>query len=249
MAATATAYTAGQSAVDPQDSSLWICEVSHTSAALPTTFAQDRIAHPTYWLNTSATLFYLPLTGGTLTGNLGIQQPAGVGSLIIGSTNGSGNWVMALGDNSPRLGSNSGSNFVLYRYADDGVTILSTPITVDRSNGNIGLNNPVFAGASVTATDFYATHGYSLSVNGAFIGGDANVTYFIQDSAGWRWQYERANGTMHWIAGATNTLLFSIDGFGNVIAKGTITASGSPVVTEARIAELEARIAALEAKV
>ena len=66
-------------------------------------------------------------------------------------------------------GSNSGSNFVLYRYTDDGVTVLSTPITVDRSNGNIGLNNPVFASAGITATDFYATHGYSLPVIGAFI--------------------------------------------------------------------------------
>jgi hypothetical protein len=71
----------------------------------------------------------------------------------------------------------------------------------------------------------------------------------VQDAANWRWQYERASGTMHWIQGALNIPLFSIDGSGNVIAKGTITASGSPVVTEARIAELEARIAALEAKV
>ena len=91
--------------------------------------------------------------------------------------------------------------------------------------------------------------GYSVLATQGFFGGDATISYLIWDVAQWRLEYVRASGTLHYIAGGTNTNLFSIDGLGNVIAKGTITASGSPVVTEAKIAKLEARIAALEAKV
>lgn len=44
-----TAYTAGQKLVDGSTGTLYEVMVSHTSAASPTTFAQDRVAHPTFW--------------------------------------------------------------------------------------------------------------------------------------------------------------------------------------------------------
>lgn len=44
-----TAYTAGQKLVDGSTGTLYEVLVSHTSAAAPTTFAQDRVAHPTFW--------------------------------------------------------------------------------------------------------------------------------------------------------------------------------------------------------
>ena len=44
-----TEYTAGTTAIDMTDYSFWVCSVTHTSAGVPTTFAQDRAAHPTYW--------------------------------------------------------------------------------------------------------------------------------------------------------------------------------------------------------
>ena len=46
-----TQWNEGQIAIDIQTtpSSYWICNVSHTSAVSPTTFAADRAAHPTYW--------------------------------------------------------------------------------------------------------------------------------------------------------------------------------------------------------
>lgn len=47
--ANSTAYVAGERVVDDTDTTLWQVVVSHTSAAAPTTFAQDRIANPTYW--------------------------------------------------------------------------------------------------------------------------------------------------------------------------------------------------------
>lgn len=45
----ATAYAVGQSVVDVANSSVWQCNVAHTSAALGTTFAQDRTANPNFW--------------------------------------------------------------------------------------------------------------------------------------------------------------------------------------------------------
>lgn len=47
----ATHFDEGTVALDTLavPSSYWICNVSHTSANTPTTFAQDRAAHPTFW--------------------------------------------------------------------------------------------------------------------------------------------------------------------------------------------------------
>jgi hypothetical protein len=43
-------FVNGMTAIDITDNTYWICSVSHTSAPVPTTFSQDRIAHPTYWV-------------------------------------------------------------------------------------------------------------------------------------------------------------------------------------------------------
>jgi hypothetical protein len=44
-----TDFEAGITALDSVDSSFWVCCVNHTSAGVPTTFAQDRVANPTFW--------------------------------------------------------------------------------------------------------------------------------------------------------------------------------------------------------
>lgn len=44
------AYTAGDNVVDESSGVVYTAQVSHTSSALPTTFAQERAAHTTYWL-------------------------------------------------------------------------------------------------------------------------------------------------------------------------------------------------------
>lgn len=46
--AVSTAYAVGEIVIDPADGSLWICLVSHTSDDTDT-FAQARVANPTYW--------------------------------------------------------------------------------------------------------------------------------------------------------------------------------------------------------
>jgi hypothetical protein len=42
-------FKAGMTAIDTTDNTFWVCILDHTSAPVPTTFAQDRAAHPTYW--------------------------------------------------------------------------------------------------------------------------------------------------------------------------------------------------------
>jgi hypothetical protein len=50
---------------DAADGSSWDVNVAHTSAAAPTTFAQDRAAHPTYWIPAPvATLGRKPIISG-----------------------------------------------------------------------------------------------------------------------------------------------------------------------------------------
>lgn len=44
-----TAYTVGQAVVDDTSGTIYSCLVNNTSAASPTTFAEERSAHPTYW--------------------------------------------------------------------------------------------------------------------------------------------------------------------------------------------------------
>ena len=42
-------YELGQTVVDGDSITVWQCQVSHTSAMAPTTFAEDRAANATYW--------------------------------------------------------------------------------------------------------------------------------------------------------------------------------------------------------
>ena len=65
-----TAYTVGEIALDTLTSTMWRCEVAHTSSAAPASFPSDRLAHPTYWSENSAPVGYVPITGGTMTGLL-----------------------------------------------------------------------------------------------------------------------------------------------------------------------------------
>jgi Chaperone of endosialidase len=96
---------------------------------------------------------YLPLAGGTLTGSLfgvnavfqGIVQSmreqitnvAGTARSLTGATSLNPRWQMNLGDATPESGANAGSNFALLAYADDGNTLLSTPIAINRATGAV----------------------------------------------------------------------------------------------------------------
>lgn len=93
---------------------------------------------------------------------------------------------------------------------------ITGPLTVNgllTANGNIG-----------TQAVFY------INSSGASFQSDANYTYLMQDSGGWRWQYTRSSGVMQYIRGSDSFALFTIDGAGNIGANGNV-AGGSFTTT------------------
>jgi hypothetical protein len=95
---------------------------------------------------------YLPLTGGTITGNLKINaaNPAvnvvkggsGNAAVLAGYNGVNPRWLMQLGDATPEAGSNGGSNFSLSRY-DDAGNFLDSPISIHRGDALISLTGSV----------------------------------------------------------------------------------------------------------
>jgi len=91
---------------------------------------------------------YLPITGGTLTGNLSTNSGFVTSSPIALVFRNSSNILRwELDRDAPETGSNSGSNLTLYRYNDDG-SYLGTFLSMNRATGMSTF------GSSVTATSF-----------------------------------------------------------------------------------------------
>jgi len=96
----ATVYVSGQNVSDVTTAAVYQTHVTHTSSALPTTFAQERVLHPTYWelVSTSA-------PPSTLSGNVGrnlIHNPLfnvaqrGTGPWSITNTYTADRWIQSL---------------------------------------------------------------------------------------------------------------------------------------------------------
>jgi hypothetical protein len=106
------------------------------------------------WIDITAELLtgkFLPLGGGTLTGNLTISKSnpvlylqkgaAGQTSGIYGQVGASIRWLMRLGDATAESGGNAGSDFSLARYTDAGA-VIDIPLTLKRSDGVLTLLQP-----------------------------------------------------------------------------------------------------------
>lgn len=48
------AYTVNQTVVDDETAAVWVAQVDHTSMGIPSTFAEERAANPTYWTTYSS---------------------------------------------------------------------------------------------------------------------------------------------------------------------------------------------------
>lgn len=88
---------------------------------------------------------FLPLAGGTLTGNMQVsgssfptftvnKTVAGTSALFTGTFNGLQRWSLSVGDSTAESGSNVGSDFDVNSYSDAGA-YLSTPLNIKRSTG------------------------------------------------------------------------------------------------------------------
>lgn len=123
---------------------------------------------------------YLPLTGGTITGNLTVGNGLGGTVFTIDGAAGQNRaehftsggvlrWVIAT-NNTSESGSNAGSNLVIQAFSDAG-SILSTPISITRANGVV-----TFSATPIGVTP-------SFSNNSAQIATTQFVNYFIPVTA------------------------------------------------------------------
>jgi hypothetical protein len=77
--ANSTAYVAGQNALDATNGIIYTCGVTHTSAASPALFSDDRAANPTYWSQSIAgqiPAVYAPINSPAFTGTPTAPTPA-----------------------------------------------------------------------------------------------------------------------------------------------------------------------------
>ncbi len=148
---------------------------------------------------------YLPLTGGTISGNLtvsGIMTVSGPNSFvlnapngqqraILGQTSGLTRWQMQLGDQTSEGTGNSGSNFSLSAYALTG-SPLGTWLSIARSDGST-----VFNGSGVTIQGGLAVNGLlalaSLN-NLAIYGGSAGQVITTNGSGILTWTTPSGGG-------------------------------------------------------
>lgn len=104
-------------------------------------------------------LNYLPLAGGTLTGDLRvnaanislhpatgdgwltIDRSAGSNANIQSETKGATRWIMVPGNSDAEQGNNSGSNFAIKRYSD-AAALLDTPLSINRASGVVNFSHP-----------------------------------------------------------------------------------------------------------
>jgi hypothetical protein len=105
---------------------------------------------------------FLPLSGGTISGNLTIstatptlilnKQASGQTNLIVGWLNTLNRWRLHLGDATPETGGNSGSGFAIGRFSDAGASI-DSPLVISRSTGGVTLSAPLTAPGVVDASN------------------------------------------------------------------------------------------------
>jgi hypothetical protein len=87
--------------------------------------------------------------------------------------------------------------------------------------GSLTVNGNFNAIGSSAAAYFY------LNPTGGSIQGDANYTYFYQDSGNWHWRYQRSTGMMNYIRGGDWANLFQVDGGGSIWNPGSATSGNA----------------------
>lgn len=98
-----------------------------------------------------------PSNGGSFTAKAQDLTGAGTGAFIMDASNGVNRW--AIGLDGLEAGANSGSNFTIFSYADDG-SFLGGPLSINRATGNVTMPENLTVGDS-------AVGGAVLNVDGS----------------------------------------------------------------------------------
>ena len=136
---------------------------------------------------------YLPLSGGTLNGNLAIVPTSGYASLTLikpagsngnqidGATAGLSRWALLLGDATAESGGNAGSHFSINRFDDSG-SYLGTPLSINRTTGNVAIAQQLIANAAAITGGL--TVGSNQGITGSLtVGNSVAVTGNVSATA------------------------------------------------------------------
>jgi hypothetical protein len=201
----ATAYITGQVALDTSNSSMWVAAVSHTSAAQPTTFAQDRAAHPGYWNAGTSPVGFMPITGGTFTGPVTLSgpptAPLHAATKAYVDAGGSGGFLPISGGAITGNLSVAGTHSVGGTHSVAGNSLLhSTGITGDLSVSNGAITNTLNIGPTVIAPWSFAQ--------------DGSNNHIMQHSSGWYDIWNSVGGARIWVG--TSVSLMTLNGSGGL---------------------------------
>lgn len=131
----------------------------------------------------------LPLTGGTITGSLTVNQvltvqgansvalnaPGGNQRAILGQTSGLTRWQLQLGDITSEGLNNVGSNFALTAYSNT-AGFLGNWLTIARADGNTAFAGPVTMNAGAAVNGMFALQGPSSFMLPGGLAGQALTT-------------------------------------------------------------------------
>jgi hypothetical protein len=143
-----TAYTSGQGLVDATEGRLYTCAVDHVSAASPTTFAEDRAAHPSYWTSTTN-------PGNLFVGTSTTSLTVGTGSKVLTTQ---ANWGWAIG-----------MYVNVYRTSDLNTFMIGQVTAYDRSAGVLTVDVTNTLGSGTFAD-------WTIVIGGSVIAGPTGAT-------------------------------------------------------------------------
>jgi hypothetical protein len=155
-----TAYSAGNRVVDPDDGTIYTCAVGHTSASSPTTFAQDRVAHPTYWvIFTFSVAFRGPWVAGTsyavgdfvsYSKKLAVAVTSHVAGTVFLDDVAAGKWTIIVDGDTltpmPPIVPADANRLVRVDTSGTFFTLAPTTVTIDAA-GNFTVNTLIVSGA------------------------------------------------------------------------------------------------------
>jgi hypothetical protein len=149
---------------------------------------------------------------------------------------GSTRWALVLGDDTAETGSNTGTNFGLYRFSDAGAYI-SPALTIIRATGNSTFAGAASFGGTALPTDSMSGN-LITGANFNTIGGGYTANVYYTNASNWKYLtngygaviasngaggwafYSAPSGTAGNVATITNTM--TVDNAGNLTITGAI---------------------------
>ena len=187
----------------------------------------------------------LPKIGGTMTGALTfsyanptifLNKPAsGQSNLLQGLTANKARWAIELGTSAAEGGANSGSDFYVSRYNDDG-SWLASAFTINRATGNALFSTNLSVQGDINTNTHYSINGLPFASGGGIYQNISdragNVAIIIGNGGDPANYYRNTQHNFGAIAGAANWLTINSAG---ATVTGNLSVSGSAYSVNGRL--------------